>query len=124
MNIKIVIFLGSGFGFALLFSVRGENVVFPPDAGIVDVTKAPYYAKGDGRTDDTQAIQQALTDHPNQGAIIYLPNGTYLIGDTLKWPHGLRGGMEEKNTVLQGQSRDRPEPRRCGPQTGRSVPGL
>ena len=82
-----------------------ENIVFPADAGLVDATKAPYFAKGDGQTDDTAAIQRALDDHPNQGAIIYLPNGVYLVSDTLRWPHGKGGGAEEKRTILQGQSR-------------------
>lgn len=81
-----------------------ENIVFPSDSGIVDVTAAPYNAKGDGVTDDTAAIQQALNDWPASHAIIYLPNGTYRISDTLKWPHGWRGGMEEKDLILQGQS--------------------
>jgi hypothetical protein len=92
--------------FELTSSGRSETIIFPADAGIVDVTKAPYLAKGDGRTDDTKAIQKALDDHPNQGAIIYLPKGTYLISETLKWPHGNRGGLEEKNTILQGETKD------------------
>jgi len=83
-----------------------ENVLFPPDAGVVDVTQAPYGARGDGLTDDTATIQRALDDHPNQGAVIYLPNGMYLISDTLRWPHGADEGAWEKRTVLQGQSRE------------------
>ena len=82
-----------------------QNFVFPADSGIVDVTKSPYLAKGDGATDDTVAIQRALDDHPNAGAIIYLPSGIYLISDTLRWPHGDSGGAEEKRTVLHGQNR-------------------
>jgi hypothetical protein len=82
-----------------------ENIIFPPDSGIIDVTAAPYNAKGDGATDDTKAIQAALNDYPNAGAIIYLPNGTYLISTTLRWPQGRAGGAEYKNTILQGQSR-------------------
>ena len=82
-----------------------ESIVYPADAGVVDVTKAPYLAKGDGRADDTAAIQKALDDHPSQGAIIYLPNGIYVVSDTLHWPHGANAGGEEKETVLQGQSR-------------------
>ncbi|MBM4019570.1 MAG: DUF4457 domain-containing protein, partial [Planctomycetes bacterium] len=82
-----------------------ENVVFPPDSGIIDVTAAPYNAKGDGVADDTKAIQAALNDYPNAGAIIYLPNGTYVISKTLRWPQGRGGGSEYKRTVLQGQSR-------------------
>ena len=87
-----------------LSAARAESIAFPPDAGVINVREAPYLAKGDGLTDDTAAIQRALTDHPNQGAIIYLPNGTYLISETLHWPHGDREGAEEKNTTLQGQS--------------------
>jgi len=82
-----------------------ENIVYPADAGVVDVTKAPYFAHGDGRTDNTAAIQKALDDHPSQGAIIYLPNGVYLVSDTLHWPHGKNPGGEERETALQGQSR-------------------
>ncbi|MGQ9588772.1 MAG: glycosyl hydrolase family 28-related protein, partial [Planctomycetota bacterium] len=82
-----------------------ENVVFPDDAGIVDVTKPPYRAKGDGVADDTEAIQRALADHPNRGAIIYLPNGIYLVSDTIRWPSGGNPGSEAKRTVFQGQSR-------------------
>ena len=76
-----------------------ENIVFPANAGVIDVTGAPYYAKGDGRTDDTAAIQQALYDYPAKGTIIYLPNGTYLISRPLRW------GRDQRWTVLQGQSR-------------------
>ena len=82
-----------------------ENIVYPADAGVVDVTKAPYLAKGDGRADDTAAIQKALDDHPSQGAIICLPNGIYVVSDALHWPHGANAGGEEKETVLRGQSR-------------------
>ncbi len=79
-----------------------ENIVYPSDAGIVDVTKAPYNAKGDGVTDDTAAIQKAFSDYPERNAIIYLPNGVYLVSNTLRW-----GGNEgqQRNTVLQGQSK-------------------
>ena len=76
-----------------------ENIVFPANSGIIDVTAAPYSAKGDGATDDTRAIQQALRDNPARGAIIYLPNGTYLLSRPLQW------GADQRLTVLQGQSR-------------------
>ncbi len=83
-----------------------ENIVYPADAGLIDVTKAPYNAKGNGKTDDTTAIQSALTDHPNQGAIIYLPNGVYLVSHTLHWggSSDMSAGDAFKQTVLQGQS--------------------
>lgn len=78
-----------------------ENCIFPADAGVIDVTKPPYEAKGDGTTDDTAAIQKALDDYPARGAIIWLPNGIYLVSDTLRW-----GGTpdQQKRTTLWGQS--------------------
>ncbi|MBD1847823.1 glycoside hydrolase family 55 protein [Cyanobacteria bacterium FACHB-63] len=81
-----------------------ENIVFPADAGVLNV-KTQYGAKGDGITDDTAAIQAALNAYPNGKRIVYLPNGTYLVSDTLTWPAGTPGtGNDYKNTILQGQS--------------------
>jgi hypothetical protein len=99
-----------GGGLCLLFlilrsPVCGEDIRFPADAGVIDVTKAPYYAKGDGRTDDTAALQQALLEHPNQNRIIYLPNGTYLVSAPLRWPEGTNAETSQRATILQGQSR-------------------
>ncbi|MEL7002598.1 MAG: glycosyl hydrolase family 28-related protein, partial [Bacteroidota bacterium] len=99
----------------LYFSLAGhaqKNVLFPQGAGVVDVTKAPYFAKGDGITDDTDAINQAMLDHPDGHFIIYLPNGTYLVSDRIDWPR-VSGddticGTEQscRYTILQGQNRD------------------
>ena len=71
----------------------GEDpeVIIPEDSGYVDVTKPPYNAKGDGVTDDTRAIQQAIFDaKPLRGgrggqAVVYLPAGTYRVTNTLGW---------------------------------------
>lgn len=81
-----------------------DNIVFPSDGGVINVKNAPYNAKGDGVTDDTEAIQQALSDYPNQNKIIYLPKGTYLVSNQLQWSAGSRGGQEHKRTILQGQN--------------------
>ncbi len=92
-------------------AVRGkvltDDQVFPESAQVVDVTKAPYNAKGDGVTDDTAAIQQALLDYPAKGAIIYLPTGTYLVSQQIRWggSQNMRDGDAAKNTVLWGQSK-------------------
>ncbi|NJK90760.1 MAG: hypothetical protein HC904_02345 [Blastochloris sp.] len=87
--------------------VQAEGVRFPEGANIADVTKAPYGAKGDGVTDDTAAIQKALFE--NYG-IIYLPKGTYLVSNTLKWgPEKVRDGSQGnawKRTILQGESEE------------------
>ncbi|WP_200906179.1 glycosyl hydrolase family 28-related protein, partial [Limnoraphis robusta] len=70
------------------------QVKFPDDAGMVNIKD--YGAKGDGVTDDTAAIQQALAEN----RVIHFPNGTYLVSDTLQWG-------DTKRLVLQGESQDK-----------------
>ncbi len=81
---------------------------FPAAANVVDVSKPPYNAKGDGVTDDTDAIQKALDDHPAKSAIIYLPNGKYLVSRQIRWGGGndMRGQGAAKITILWGQSKE------------------
>lgn len=60
-----------------------------------DVTK--FGARGDGRADDTAAVQKAIDEIDAPGAV-FLPEGTYLLTTTLR----LRSGV-----VLRGAGRDR-----------------
>jgi len=71
-------------------------VEFPADTIIHDVRVLG--AKGDGTTDDTAAFKEALAKDTDAMRIIYVPNGTYLVSDTLGWP---------RRRTLIGQSRDR-----------------
>ncbi len=64
---------------------KETNVLYPESPAIINVTKAPYFAKGDGVTDDTDAIQKALSDTMGLHRMLYFPNGTYLISKTLNW---------------------------------------
>ena len=86
--------------------VAPDAFIPPAASGVVNVKDAPYLAVGDGRTDDTAALQRALDAYPNGNRIIYLPPGDYLISDTLRWPLGRSGGEREKRTILQGASRE------------------
>jgi hypothetical protein len=55
--------------------------------GYVNVRSPPYNAKGDGMTDDTNSIQQALNDVGNVGGgIVFVPEGNYLIATHLTLP--------------------------------------
>lgn len=80
------------------------QVEFPIGMSVVNVTKAPYKAKGDGKHDDTQAIQQALDDHPNGDFIIYIPHGIYRITRKISWPQTDKPADSYNRTILQGQS--------------------
>ena len=77
--------------------LAGEQVAFPADSNVRDVTKPPYNAVGDGKTDCTRAIQNAIDD----GGVIWLPNGVYLISDQLRYSTGAR---VPSRTTLHGQS--------------------
>ncbi|MBD3319892.1 MAG: endopolygalacturonase [Chitinivibrionales bacterium] len=83
---------------------QGQNIVFPSDGGVVDVTQPPFTAVPDDSGDDTEALQAALDSFPSGNKIIYLPDGTYLVSSTLHWPMGTGPGDQEKRTILQGQS--------------------
>jgi hypothetical protein len=78
-------------------NMGNENIIFPADSGVINVKSPPYNAKGDGVTDDTAALQRVLDDNVSQRKIIYLPNSTYLVSNTLRWKPG-------KRLMLQGQS--------------------
>ncbi len=68
----------------------------------IDVTKAPYFAVGDGKTLNTKVLQQAIDECPT-GDSIYFPAGTYLTGALRLHSH-----MElylDEGATLQGSSK-------------------
>ena len=86
-------------------SLSQENIAFPACASVVDVTKPPYSARGDGQADDTEAIQKALSDTMGAHKILYFPNGVYLVSKTLRHTkQDSRGGEAWGFNWLQGQS--------------------
>lgn len=92
-----------------VISSAGSAQTFPKDSGYLDVRA--FGAKGDGRADDTQAILKALTASgedtgPNfwQDRLVYLPNGTYKVSDTLLKRY--KGGAFASGLSLIGESRE------------------
>jgi hypothetical protein len=84
------------------------DVELPADA-VINV-KTKYGARGDGVTDDTAAIQAAISAALGTSAgviphkTIYFPKGTYVVSSTLAWKltNGAWGGL----ATLQGENRD------------------
>jgi exo-poly-alpha-galacturonosidase len=69
---------------------------------ILDITKPPYHAVGDGKTINTETIQQAIEDC-DEYAMVYIPEGVFLTGSLR-----LHSNMEiylERGAVLQGTAR-------------------
>lgn len=76
---------------------------YPADAGPIDATQPPFLARGDGRTDDTDALQKAIDATQGTRRILYLPPGTYLVSRPLRWKNAVRFGYSN----LRGAGRDR-----------------
>ncbi len=75
----------------------------PADLGYVDATAAPYFAKGNGTTDDTLALQRAVTDCQGSGKVLWLPPGTYLVSGAIAYKPGVAFGYNN----LRGSGRDK-----------------
>ncbi len=85
-------------------TIGGESAdkLFPTDSGIIDV-KTVYGAQGDGITDDTQALLQAIRANVGKSKTLYFPAGTYLVSDRLDWRDV--NGTWKSHLMFQGQNR-------------------
>ncbi len=79
---------------------QAQEVELPTDLSYVNVKD--FGAKGNRVTDDTEALKKVFGRNKKDrgGAIrsIYIPNGVYLVSDTLEWG--------DKKKDVRGQSRD------------------
>jgi hypothetical protein len=100
-RLALLVLLCLPFGIAY----SAERYAFPPDASVLDV-KRDFGAEGNGKADDTNALQRAIDascglaeGQAGKSKALFLPNGTYRVTRTLV----------VKNRVgpwLYGESRD------------------
>ncbi|GAA5190973.1 hypothetical protein GCM10023322_47320 [Rugosimonospora acidiphila] len=87
------------------WSTIAAERTFPDDLGGM-VNVKDFHAVGDGSTDDTTAIQNAITATVHQVSggprILYFPSGTYLISKPLLWKDA-KGNWASQLT-LQGEN--------------------
>ncbi len=84
------------------------EIVFPDgltvEQGFANVRD--YGAKGDGRTDDTQAFNDAMQAFDTAGyRMVYIPEGAYLLSDTIYGK--IKGGKWMSRLHIIGQSREK-----------------
>ncbi|WP_057911628.1 glycosyl hydrolase family 28-related protein [Peribacillus muralis] len=89
----------------LVYLFFSGNIKFSDNSirsGIINVKSPPYNAKGDGKHDDTKAIQKAINDLVDGGGIIYLPKGSYNISSSLKIKDGITlRGIGSLGTIIR-----------------------
>jgi len=89
------------------FTIKAESITFPASAGVINVKD--YGATGNGTTDDTQSILNAITTNwtycggnANNNRTLYFPNGTYKVSNTIFWMRWLRfQGQSEAGTIIK-----------------------
>ena len=117
MQVKIFITF-----FFLSFTLLGSeewNFIPPADSGVINVKD--HGVKGDGVTDDTEAIRKVISDHINKSRyrcnpFFYFPEGTYLVSGPIESrsgdPANIKKGKEwsagwRSFLTLVGQSRSK-----------------
>jgi hypothetical protein len=94
--------IGVLFCLATVCGHAQEQNVYPEGIGWINV-KERYGAKGDGITDDTEALRRAVQERNEiylDRVSLYLPDGIYLVRDTLTY----RNGYYDCCVSIQGQS--------------------
>lgn len=102
---------GLGWWFSLCLETQKHasagtraDEAFPETPYVIDVTRPPYGARGDGTTDDTESLQRAIQENTGRHRVLYFPRGTYLISRTLTWPKKWEGHDNWGFTTLHGQN--------------------
>jgi Pectate lyase superfamily protein len=63
-------------------ALANSEIEFPANSDLINVKD--FGVKGDGITDDTLALQKAINSTNRDYQVVYFPQGTYLVSDTIQ----------------------------------------
>ena len=85
-----------------------DRIIFPHDPAVINIRD--FGAKGDGKTDDTAAIQHAIRSirKTKWTRVIYFPNGTYIITEPIRFDYYVNNPKRSmrQGPWLYGETRD------------------
>lgn len=99
----LLLFQIEGYGQSNFEKLHGfePHFILPAEAGIKNLKK-DYGAKGDGRTDDTQAFMRWLA---SKERTLYIPEGTYLVREQIRLADGMKKvtifGERRSKTIIK-----------------------
>jgi regulation of enolase protein 1 (concanavalin A-like superfamily) len=85
-------------------SLHAQDKTFPGDANLINV-KTAYGAKGDGVSDDTAAIRNAIRNNIGGHRTIFFPAGTYVVSEQIDFK--ANDGQWAPWITLQGEGMGR-----------------
>lgn len=97
-NVSVTVTLVNGKG-ETVRTIGETSITVPAEKKRLDVTKAPYFAVGDGKTLNTTALQRAFDDCTANDCV-YIPKGVFLTGALNM--HGNSELYVDTDGVLQG----------------------
>ena len=110
----------AGFWLVLLLLLTpfwgiAQNIVFPPESGVVNLVTDPRYRlrpndnSVEAATYNSDKIQQAINDcsgdKPDVSQTLYFPNGTYYVNKKMSLGSITGQATTSQNVTFQGQSR-------------------
>ena len=82
-----------------------DGVLLDQGGAFYNVKSSAFGATGNGTTDDRPAIQGAIDLNTSAPKTVYLPRGTYIVGDQIVVPHAVRViGEGPDATIIKAKS--------------------
>ena len=84
------------------FRVAAQEMVFPAGT-VIDITKSPWNANNTGSQDVTNIIKNAFQWARDRSYVLYFPDGTYLVSNTIQLKNQPPNSGSGNDRMLAGQ---------------------